>query len=105
MADVNWQQLHTVQDATQPVPPTIPSANIISPYTRLTFVTGQISIAAINPFTTGFHEIQLIFTNATPAAFTAGVNPGNIKIAAQPVQNIPCLLLFDPTTQLWWPHV
>ena len=102
MADVNWQQLHTVQDATQPVPPTIPSANIISPYTRLTFVTGQISIATINPFTTGFHEIVLIFTNAAPAAFTPGISPGNIKTAAQPVTNIPVICMYDPSTQLWW---
>ena len=105
MADFNWQQLHTVQDTTQPVPPTIASANIISPYTRLTFVTGQISIATINPFTTGYHEIVLIFTNAAPAAFTSGSNPGNIKTAAQPVQNIPVTLQYDPTTQLWWPHI
>ena len=105
MSDVNYEQLLPVQTAAQPYPPTIASANIISPYTRLTFVTGQISVATINPFTTGFHEIQLIFTNATPAAFTAGINPGNIKTAAQPVQNIPCWLLFDPTTQLWWPHI
>ena len=99
MSDLLFQQLSTVQDIAQPVPPTIASANIISPYTRLTFVTGQIAIATINLFTTGFHEVVLIFTNAAPAAF---VTTGNIKTAFQPVQNVPVLCLYDPTTQLWW---
>lgn len=99
MPDVNFQQLSTVQSNLQPVPPTIPSAVTISPYTRLTFVTGQIAVATINPFTTGYHEIVLVFTNASPAAL---VTTGNIKTAFQPVMNVPVLCLFDPTTQLWW---
>lgn len=102
MSDVSFQQLSTVQSNLQPVPPTIPSAVTISPYTRLTFVTGQISIATINPFTTGFHEIVLIFTNAAPVAFTPSSSSGNIKTAFQPVTNVPVICMYDPSTQLWW---
>lgn len=102
MSDLLFQQLSTAQDATQPTPPTIASATIISPYTRLTFITGTVAVQTINPFTTGFHEIVFIFTAAAPAAFAIN---GNIKSAAQPVQNIPVVLYWDPTTQLWWPAV
>jgi hypothetical protein len=102
MSDVLFQQLSTVQDIAQPVPPTIASATTISPYTRLTFITGTVVITTINPFTTGYHEIVLIFTSGAPAAFGT---TGNIKLAAQPLQNIPVILCYDPSTQLWWPMV
>jgi len=102
MSDLQFQQLSTVQDIAQPVPPTIASATTISPTTRLTFITGTVAIQTINPFTTGYHEIVLIFTSGAPAAFSVA---GNIKTAALPVQNIPVVLYWDPTTQLWWPAV
>ena len=102
MSDFLFQQLSTVQDITQPVPPTIASATIISPYTRLTFISGVVAIGTINPFTTGYHEIVLIFTSITPTAFAIN---GNIKSAFQPVQNIPVTLSWDPSTQLWWVHI
>ena len=99
MSDLLQQQLSTVQDITQPNPPTIASATTISPTTRLTFITGNVAIATINPFTTGYHEIVLIFTNGAPAAFAIN---GNIKTASQPVQNRPVFLEYDPVTALWW---
>ena len=99
MSDVAFQQLSTVQSNLQPTPPTIASATTISPFTRLTFITGTVAIQTINPFTTGYHEIVLIFTSATPAAFSTN---GNIKTAALPAQNIPVTLQWDPSTQLWW---
>ena len=99
MSDLAFQQLSTVQSGLQPQPPTIASNTTISPSTRLTFITGSVAIQTINPFTTGYHEIVLIFTNASPAAF--GVT-GNIKTAGQPVQNIPVTLQFDPVSNLWW---
>ena len=99
MSDVAFQQLSTVQSNLQPQPPTIASNTTISPLTRLTFVTGTAAIQTINPFTTGYHEIILIFTSSTPGAF--GIT-GNIKTAGQPVQNIPVLLCYDPVSALWW---
>jgi hypothetical protein len=102
MSDLLFQQMSTVQDIAQLVPPTIASATTISPYTRLTFITGNVAIATINPFTTGYHEIVLIFTVGAPTAFAT---TGNIKSAAQPLQNIPVTLQYDPSTSLWWPHV
>jgi hypothetical protein len=102
MSDLSFQQLSTVQDITQPLPQTIASATTISPSTRLSFITGSVAIGTINPFTTGYHEIVLIFTAGAPAAFAIN---GNIKSAAQPLQNIPVTLQYDPGTQLWWPHI
>ena len=102
MADLTFQQLSTVQSNLQPPPPTIASAAAISPITRLTFITGTVQLVTINPFTTGYHEIVLIFTNIAPAAFATS---GNIKTAAQPVQNIPVTLQYDPVSALWWPAV
>ena len=99
MSDLAFQQLSTVQSNLQPTPPTIASATTISPITRLTFITGTTVIQIINPFTTGYHEIVLIFTSATPGAFGVA---GNIKTAAQPVQNIPVTLQYDPISALWW---
>ena len=99
MSDLSFQQLSTVQSGLQPTPPTIASGTTISPITRLTFITGTTVIQTINPFTTGYHEIVLIFTNASPGVF--GIT-GNIKTAGQPAQNIPALLCWDPVSQLWW---
>ncbi len=99
MSDLLQQQLSTVQSNLQPAPPTIASATTITPTSRLTFVTGTVAIATINPFATGYHEIVLIFTNAAPAAFATS---GNIKTAGLPVQNIPVTLQWDPTSLLWW---
>ena len=99
MSDLLFQQLSTVQDGLQPNPPTIASATTISPTTRMTFISGTAVIQTINPFTTGYHEIVLIFTSSTPGAFGT---TGNIKTAGQPAQNIPTLLCWDPISQLWW---
>ena len=58
MSDILFQQLSTVQDITQPVPPTIASATIISPYTILTFISGIVAIGTINPFTTDIMRLS-----------------------------------------------
>lgn len=99
MSDLLFQQLSTVQDNTQPVPPTIASAATISPQTFLTFLTGTVQLATINPPVTGAHMLVLIFTNASPGAM---VTTGNIKAAYQPIQNLPVFLIYDPVTALYW---
>ncbi len=101
MSDVLFQQLSTVNSNEQPTPPTIASAAIISPNTFLTFITGSVQIATINPFVTGAHMICLIFTGSPGLLLTTG----NIKSALQPVQNIPMFLIWDPISALWWPKI
>jgi hypothetical protein len=100
MSDLLFQQISTVQDNTQPNPPTVPSASVMTPLTFLTFITGSTSIATIVPVTTGMHMICFIFTTSNPGPFVVS---GNIKTAVQPVQNIPVFLIYDPITALYWP--
>jgi len=99
LMDALFQQLSTVQDNTQPSPPTIASAATISPTTLVTFLTGTVQVATINPPVTGQHILILIFTNGAPGAF---VTTGNIKGAVSPAQNVPVLLVYDPVTALYW---
>ena len=99
MSDLLFQQLSTVQSDKEPTPPTIASAATISPQTLMTFLTGTVQLATINPPVSGAHMLVLIFTNASPGAF---VTTGNIKAAYQPIQNLPVVLFYDPVTALYW---
>ena len=91
--DLNFQNLSTVQGATQPKPPTIASAATIAPTTFLSFVSGTVAVATITPPEDGVHLLCFIFTTTTPVAFTT---TGNIKAVATPSSNIPCFLVYNP---------
>jgi hypothetical protein len=91
--------LDAPQSLQQPTPPTIASAATITPVHRLTFITGTVQVATINPPIEGHHELVLIFTNASPGAL---LTSGNIKTGTAPAQNIPVLAIYDPTTKLYW---
>jgi len=99
MPDLLSQNLSTVQSQLQPFPPTIASAATIAPTTRCTFVTGTVQVATVTPYVTGYHEIILIFTNGSPGAF---LTSGNIQRVAQPVQNVPVRLVYDPSSAKYW---
>ena len=99
MSDNLFQNFSTVQSNEQPVPSTIASAATITPLTLITFLTGTVQLATINPPVTGQHMLVLIFTNGSPGAF---VTTGNIKATYQPIQNIPVVLFYDPVTALYW---
>lgn len=99
MPDLLHQNLFTVQSDKQPVPPTIAAAATIVPTTKLTFVTGTTQVATITPPVSGYHELTFIFTNASPGAM---LTTGNIQRAAQPVQNIPVTLYYDPSTKKYY---
>jgi len=99
MSDLLSQNLSTVQTDKQPLPPTIASAATIAPTTKLTFVTGTVQVETITPFTSGYQEITLCFTNAAPGLF---LTTGNIQIAYQPIQNRPIDLCYDPSSNKWW---
>jgi hypothetical protein len=100
MPDLTFQNFSTVQNNTQPNPPTIASAATIAPTTRLTFVTGTVAVSTVTAPVSGYHELVLIFTNAAPAAL---LTTGNIKRAVTPVQNVPLVLFYDPISALYWP--
>lgn len=99
MADLQVADLETAQSDKQPTPPTIASAATISPNTFLSFISGTVAIATITPPVTGMSMIMLIFTAATPVAFTT---TGNIKAVATPTQNIPMLATWNPTENKWY---
>lgn len=99
MSDLNHQDFSTVQSNKQPLPVTIASAATIAPTTKLTFVTGTVTIANITPPVTGYCEITLCFTNASPGVF---LTSGNVQIAYQPIQNRPVDLCYDPASAKWW---
>lgn len=91
--------LDSPQSLQQPAPNTIAAAATVAPVHRLTFLTGTTQVATITPPIEGHHELVFIFTNAAPGAL---LTSGNIKTATAPVQNIPVLLQYDPTTKLYW---
>jgi hypothetical protein len=99
MPDLLSQNLSTVQTDKQPLPPTIASAATVAPTTKLTFLTGTVQLETITPYTSGYQEITLCFTDANPGAF---VTTGNIKTAYTPIQNRPIDLCYDPSSNKWW---
>lgn len=93
MADLNFQDLSTVQNKSQPSPNTVASTTTIAPTTLHTFVTGTIVVATITPPVTGQHLLFLTFTDAAPGTIAT---TGNILNAVTPTQNVPCGFLYDP---------
>jgi hypothetical protein len=97
--DLVFENFTTAQSNQQPTPPTIASAATIAPTTRFTFLTGTTQVATITPPTTGYCEVVLCFTNASPGAFATS---GNILTGYQPVQNRPITLYYDPSSTKWY---
>ncbi len=99
MSDLLSANLGVAQSDKQPSPVTIASATTIAPVNRLTFVTGTVQVATITPPTTGYCEVVLCFTNASPGAL---LTTGNIKTALTPIQDRPILFCYDPPSAKWW---
>lgn len=93
LPDSLFQQLSTVQDNTQPTPPTVTAAATISPTTFLTVLTGNTAVGTINPPTTGVHLLAIV--PGTTTGFTTG---GNIVGATTTVANRAYLFVFNPLT-------
>src|SRR5262245_6021112 len=93
MPDLMFQDLSTVQSDKQAKPVTVASAATIAPSTYMTFVTGTTAIVTITPPVTGTHQLCLVFTAATPTAFSTA---GNVKTALAPAQNVPVLAIWNP---------
>lgn len=95
MADLEFQDISTVQSNLQPQPVTIASAATVAPTTFLTFISGTTAIATVTKPVTGAHLLCMVFTAATPVAFTT---TGNINNIATPSQNVPVFLVYNPVT-------
>lgn len=81
------------------LPNTIAAAATIAPVHILTFITGTTQIATITPPEPGYHQVILCFTNGSPGAF---LTSGNIQRTGQPVQNVPVILHYDPSSAKYW---
>lgn len=99
MSDLDHQNFMPVQSEKQPFPQTVASAAALTPITRLTFVTGTVQVATINPPVTGYHELVFVFTNGAPGAL---LTTGNIHAAYTPITNQAFTLYYDPTTKKYW---
>jgi hypothetical protein len=93
MSDLNFQDLSTVASGLSPKPVTIASAASIVPTTFLSFISGTVAIATVQPPVTGAHMLALIFTTTTPTAFTT---TGNMKAVTTPTTNTVNLLIWNP---------
>lgn len=95
MADLDFQNISTVQSLLQPKPVTIASTTTIAPTTFLSIITGTTVIATITPPVTGTHMLCLIFTTTTPSTLSLA---GNMNVNFTPTQNIPVFLVYNPIT-------
>lgn len=103
MADIDFQQLSTVQSNIQPKPASLAASTTIAPTTFLTFVTGTTAVNTITPPVTGCHMLALIFTATNPSAFGT---TGNIDVTAvtTPGTNSRVqLMVFSPITSKYFP--
>lgn len=94
-----FNQLSSPQSKIMQSPLTLASAATIAPVTRLTFLTGTVSVATITPPIDGHHELVLIFTDANPAVLATS---GNIKTAYTPLQNKAFSLHYNPIDGKYW---
>jgi hypothetical protein len=99
MSDLNFQNLDVAQSDKQPDPQTIASAATIAPTERFTFVSGTVTIATITPPVSGYCELILCFTNASPGIT---LTSGNIKTAYTPIQNRPFSLYYVRPENKWY---
>ena len=103
MADINFQDISTVQSSLQPKPVTMAASTTIAPTTFLTFITGTTAVNTITPPVTGCHVLALIFTATNPSAFGT---TGNIDVTAvtTPGTNSRVqFMVYNPVTAKYFP--
>jgi hypothetical protein len=107
MSDLDYQNLSPVQSKQQPTPMRYAATaanDTLAPTTALTVITSSNSasktIRTITPPVTGYHELSLMGTDASPTPLVTG---GNIGVAYTIVQNRPVRLYYDPVLALYYP--
>lgn len=97
MADLNFQDISTVQSKLQPTPKTLTAAATIAPTTFLTILSGTTAVATITPPVTGTHMIAII-AGTTTAAFTTS---GNIVGLTTASTTQPSLFIYNPISSTY----
>ncbi len=103
MADIDFQQLSTVQSSLQPKPVTMAASTTISPTTFITKITGTTAVNTITPPVTGSHMLALIFTATNPSAFGT---TGNIDVTAVTTPGTGSrvqFMVYDPLSAKYFP--
>lgn len=102
--DLNYEAFSTIQSGQQLPPNRLASATTITPTSKLTFVSGTVTIANITPPNpNAYCELTLCFTDNAPGVFLTNGATYPIKVAYQPIQNRPIDLCWDPISVYWWP--
>lgn len=97
LSDFLFQQLGTVQDATQPTPVTVAAAATIAPANFVTVLTGNTAVATITPPVAGAHMLCIV--PGTTTGFTTG---GNIIGATATISGRAYLFVFNPVPDFAW---
>jgi hypothetical protein len=98
MSDLNFQNLSTVQNNSQPMPVTITPAATIAPTTFLTVMgAGNTAIATITPPVTGSHMLAIV-----PATTTGFTSSGNISGGTTTVAGRAYLFVYNPLTATYY---
>lgn len=97
MSVVNWQDLLPVSALPGGAKHIGAATAIIAPTTFLTVMTAGVAVATITPPVPGVHMLALMFADATGVT-----NTGNIAAVVASVASRPMLLIYDPTTALYY---
>lgn len=87
-----FQDFSTVQSNKQQQPVTMASADVITPRTFLTILTGATAISTITPPVSGCHMLALM--GGTQVIGTGG----NVLVGTTLIANRPILLIYNPIT-------
>lgn len=105
MADLDFQNISTVQSKQQPAPVTIVAAATIAPTTFLTFLAGTTAVATITPPVTGAHMLAIVSKTTNFAGF---VTTGNVLVASVTNSELwldkVSLLVYNPLTGKYYPN-
>lgn len=98
ITESDWAAISPTQGPTSPKPVTVAAANVISPTTFLTILTGNVVVKTINPPVAHGHMLAIMF------AGVAGVDAtGNIATLKASVVGEVMLLVYNPTTAKYVP--
>ena len=103
--DLEFQNISSVQNRTQPAPVTVAAAATIRPSTYLTIVTGTTAVATIDPPVSGQHSLIIV---ASVTNFSGFVTTGNILVASVTNSTVwndrASLFVFNPVSQKYHPQ-
>ena len=103
--DLNFQNFDVAQSDQQPFPATIIDDNIIAgvftPVSRLTFITGPVTISNIVPPTSGYCEVAIVALVDT-VTLDKDAEGSNIAADTNLTTATSALFGYDPSSAKWY---